>query len=184
MADDGSFPAFVAARWPAMVRYAYLLTGDVDAAQDAVQTALEKCWGRWSSIAADRPEAYVRAAVTNAVISRHRWRVRRVREVALDDALDPFAAGYGSAAGAVGDGAEGRAVHAVLWREVQALPPRMRAVVVLRLWEDLPEAEVAVLLRCSVGSVKSQLSRALARLRDRAELRELVGLGSGAEEER
>ncbi len=172
--EEERFRDFVNRRWTPLVRYAYLLTGDRAAAEDVVQVALERTWRRWSSVRTDRPEAYVRIAITNTVISRHRWRVRRVAETAWDD---DWAEGLRSSPpGTItGDGADGRAVQQVIWQEVQRLPPRMRAVVVLRLWEDLPEAEVAHTLGCTTGSVKSQLSRAMERLRARDELRTLVG---------
>jgi RNA polymerase sigma-70 factor (sigma-E family) len=164
------FRELVATRWTPLVRYAYLLTGDAGEAEDVVQTALEKAWRRWQTVQADRPEAYLRAVITNVVVSRYRWRVRRVAETAWDDVP------YDRAdTGAQLDGADARAVRAVIWQELHTLPSRMRAVVVLRLWEDLPEAEVAQILGCSTGSVKSQLSRALERLRSREELRALVG---------
>jgi RNA polymerase sigma-70 factor (sigma-E family) len=162
--QERQFRELVQARWTSLVRYAYLLTGDRGEAEDAVQAALERTLRHWTRIRDDRPEAYIRAAVTNGVISRRRWRMRRPAEAPLEDGASA------EARPGVGDGADERAVRAVIWQELQSLPPRMRAVVVLRLWEDLPEAEVARLLGCSVGSVKSQLSRALVRLRARPEL--------------
>lgn len=167
--DDDSFRGFVQARWASLVRYAYALTGDVGAAEDAVQTALEASWRRWPTIRTGRPEAYVRTAITRHVISRRRWLGRRPQERRITD--EP------PVRTAAGDGADSRALQALVWAELQALPPRMRAVVVLRVWEDLGESEVAALLGCSVGSVKSQLSRGLDRLRERAGLREVAGLG-------
>lgn len=144
----------VEARWPALVRFGVLLTGDVGHAEDLVQSALEKCWRRWPHVDVDSPERYVKAAMAN--LSASRWRKRRVREVALDDAAD----------GPTRDGAQEQVLlRDELWRELHQLPPRMRAVVVLRWVEDLSEAQTAAALGCSVGSVKSQSSRALGRLR-------------------
>jgi RNA polymerase sigma-70 factor (sigma-E family) len=165
--EDQDFQEFVQARWPALVRYAYLLTGDLGHAEDVVQGALEATWRRWRHIRTDRPEVYVRTAIARRVVSRHRMLSRRVPETALTAVLaEPGGQ----------DPAEPGAVRDLLWHELRALPPRMRAVVVLRVWEDLSEQETAAALGCSTGSVKSQLSRAMGRLRERAALREAVGL--------
>jgi len=169
--DDAGFHDFVEARWTSLVRYAYVLTGDVGEAEDVVQAALESSWRRWSSVRSDRPEAYVRTAVARQVISRHRWRSSRPKERPAGDALPE-----GPAASDGRDGPDGHALRDLVWREMQELPPRMRAVVVLRLWEDMSEAEVARVLGCSTGSVKSQLSRGTERLRQRTGLREAVGM--------
>jgi RNA polymerase sigma-70 factor (sigma-E family) len=166
-ADDQDFHAFVQARWVALVRYAYLLTGDVGHAEDVVQVALEGTWRRWRQLRTDRPEVYVRAAIAHRVVSRHRMLRRRVAESAMT-ATVPAAAT---------DPTASTATREAVWRELSALPPRMRAVVVLRIWEDLSEQDTAAALGCSTGSVKSQLSRALARLRGRDVLRDAVGLG-------
>src|SRR6187549_3957858 len=80
---DVGFQRFVAARWSALQRYAYLLTGDQQTAEDVVQSALEKCWPRWREIRSSSPEAYVRAAIANVASSRGRR--RRVAESPLDD---------------------------------------------------------------------------------------------------
>ena len=167
------FAGFVEARWPALVRYAYALTGDRGHAEDVVQQALERCWRRWRTIRADGCEAYVRTVVARLVVSRRR--VRRVAETPLEDADRPVTA----------DPEESLALRDVLWRALAGLPPRMRAVVVLRYVEDLPEAEVARTLGCSVGSVKSQSSRGVARLREIPELHGLFELvpGRGRQDE-
>ena len=155
--------AFVEARWPALVRYAYALTGDRGHAEDVVQQALEKAWRRWPHIRADGAEAYLRVAIARLVISRHR--VRRFAESGLGPDAGP----------SVPAPDEELAVQDAVWRELAELPPRMRAVVVLRFAEDLSEAETARVLGCSTGTVKSQTSRALARLRERPELLALTG---------
>ena len=162
--DEAEFRDFVLRRWPVLVRYAYLLTGDAMQAEDLVQTALERCWRRWRRIVADNPEAYVRTAVARAAVSRFRMLGRRVAESPLDgvDTGSP-------------DGAQARADHDLVWAELATLPPRMRAIVVLRVYEDLTVDETATLLGCSTGTVKSTLSRALDRLRTSPALRELVG---------
>ena len=162
--DDSGFRDFVLHRWPVLVRYAYLLTGDAMQAEDLVQTALERCWRRWDRIVADNPEAYVRTAVARGAVSRFRMLGRRVAEAPLD----------GVDAGAP-DGAQARVAQEVVWAELATLPARMRAVVVLRVYEDLSVEETARVLGCSTGTVKSTLSRAMDRLRDNASLRELAG---------
>lgn len=163
--DDREFRDFVLRRWPVLVRSAYLLTGDAMQAEDLVQAALERCWRRWDRIRADNPEAYVRTAVARGAVSRFRMLGRRVAESPLDgvDAGSP-------------DGAQARAEHDVVWARLAALPARMRAVVVLRVYEDLSVEETARILGCSHGTVKSTLSRAMDRLRDDAALRDLAGL--------
>jgi len=160
---DAQFREFVEARWPALVRFGYVLTGDAGHAEDLVQHALERCWRRWDRIEAGSPERYVKAAMANLAVSR--WRRRRVGEVRLPE---------GAEGRPVPSGEHAYVVRDLVWREVQALPPRMRAVVVLRWLEDLTEAETAAALGCSVGSVKSQSSRALARLRDRIDVTTLT----------
>jgi len=162
VSDQAGFRAFVEARWPALVRFAYSLTTDRADAEDVVQLALERCWRRWRHVRMEGAEAYVRTAIARLVISR--WRRRRLEEAPLEGADQ-----------AVGAGPEETVVlHDVLWRELAELPPRMRAVVVLRFVEDLSEAQTAALLGCSVGTVKSQASRALARLRVRPPLLSLA----------
>jgi RNA polymerase sigma-70 factor (sigma-E family) len=157
------FRAFVDARWLALVRYAYALTGDRGHAEDVVQVALERTWRRWRHVRAESAEGYVRTVIARLVVSR--WRTRRLSEAVLGDREPPPTAGP----------EESHAVHDVLWRELAALPPRMRAVVVLRFVEDLTEVETARVLDVSVGTVKSQAARALTRLRARSPLLELIG---------
>jgi RNA polymerase sigma-70 factor (sigma-E family) len=157
--SEQDFRAFVELRWTALVRFGYLLTGDWGAAEDLAQVALERTWRRWRHVRDDRPERYVKAAMANQM--RSRWRRRRpeptsVAEIAEREP-DP---GHGDGHG------DRHALRDALWQELLRLPPRMRAVVVLRTWEDLSEAETARLLGMSTGSVKSQLSRAMARLRE------------------
>ncbi|MGK5677707.1 SigE family RNA polymerase sigma factor [Actinoplanes sp. URMC 104] len=151
-ADDG-FRAFVEQQWGPLVRLAYLLTGDRGHAEDLVQAALEKTHRRWSRVAAmEAPVAYVRRAMVNTATS---WRRRRrVSEVPLLTSDSPAPDPYGPVE-------HRRQVVAAL----RTLPPRMRAVLVLRYFADLSEPEVAEALGCSVGTVKSQASRGLERLR-------------------
>lgn len=152
--DEERFREFVSEQWGLLTRMAYLLTGDRGAAEDLVQSALEKTHRRWGRILRkDTPGVYVRRVMVNTAIS---WRRRRrVVEVPLleDDAT--------SAPDAY-DRAENR--HQLLGA-LRRLPPRMRAVLVLRYFEDLSEADIARVLGCSTGTVKSQASRGLDRLR-------------------
>ncbi|GAB3253524.1 SigE family RNA polymerase sigma factor [Kineosporia babensis] len=150
-----SFRRFVAARWGALQRYAFLLTGDHQIAEDVVQVALERCWRRWDKIRADSPESYVRTAVANTAASRHRR--RRLPELSLEEIVRPPAQLY--------DHAETQALRSGLWAGLNDLPPRQRTIVVLRLWEDRSVEETARVLGISAGAVKSQLSKAIAALR-------------------
>lgn len=151
--SDADFADFVE-RWsPALLRVAYLLTGDRWSAEDLLQTALLKTSRRWTGIA-DHQAAYpyVRRVLVTTQAS---WlRRRRVTEVLIDQLPDDHTAPGDP--GAV----PGRALAAL-----EVLPPRMRAVIVLRYYEDLSEADTAAALGCSIGSVTSQASRGLARLR-------------------
>jgi RNA polymerase sigma-70 factor (sigma-E family) len=146
------FDAFVAARSSALLRTAYLLTHDHASAEDLLQTALTKAWFAWSRIET-APEAYVRKVLVNTYATW--WRRRWNGEHATEDLPDAGVASTADASDASHD----------LWRAMERLPRRQRAVVVLRYFEDLSEAETAGLLGCSVGTVKSQASKALAKLR-------------------
>jgi len=160
-ADETDFSAFVVARGPALLRLAVLLTADADTAQDLVQDALVRVLPRWSRVAAHgNPEAYVRAALRSAWIDS--WRRRR-REVVADAPADAMLAVAADAAEA--DGLGGAAVRLSVEAALARLTERQRAVLVLRFYEDLTEAETARLMRCSVSTVKSQTRRALGRLR-------------------
>ena len=152
---DEAFDEFVRGRSTALLRTAVLLTGgDRGHAEDLLQGVLERMYVRWSHIDGP-PEAYARRALVHAAVNR--WRGRRRRpETALPAREDP----------APGDAAAVVDLRDALVRELLALPPRQRAVLVLRYFDDLPEAEVAAALGCSVGTVKSRTSRALAALRE------------------
>ena len=155
--DRESFDDFVATRSNRLLRTAYLLTHDRALAEDLVQTSLAKAWFSWGRIEG-RPEAYVRRIMVNTYSSW--WRRRWNGEEATAD-LPERGAGQGFRPGEdvrVDDRTD-------LWRALARLPRRQRAVVVLRFYEDLSEAETAEIMQCSVGTVKSQASRALARLR-------------------
>ena len=152
-ADDEDFRDFVAARSAALMRTAYLLQGDRASAEDLLQSALAKAYRHWSRVRrAGDPAAYVRAIMVN---ERRSWWRRTARREVLDGTPPERPAPDGAAAVVERD---------VIWRAVLALPPRTRAVLVLRYWEDLSEAETAQVLGCSVGTVKSQASRGLRRL--------------------
>lgn len=164
--DEAAFREFVAAARPRLVRTAYLLCGDPHEAHDLVQVTLMRVHRRWRSIErTDLPQAYARQVLVNLAASfwRRRLRAPLVALTALGDRGLP-------------DPTVAFADRAELWEAVMALPPRTRAVLVLRYFEDLSEADTAAALQCSVGSVKSQASRGIARLRAvLTEQRELDG---------
>ena len=146
------FAEFVAADAARLLGFAYLLTGDRAAAEDVLQDALERTYRVWPRV--DEPFAYVRTAITRHAINRWRRRGRR-KEVCLE--------GWDTAARA--DHIQATVERLAIQDALATLAPRQRAVVVLRFLDDLSEAETARCLGCSVGTVKSQTSRALARLR-------------------
>ncbi len=168
---DREFREFMHARWPVMVRLAYALTGDQGHAEDVAQTAFARAYASWPKVRrTGSPEAYVRRIVINENLNR--FRKHRVAERLTDAMPDSLA---GSLAGALpGSGAADVTRQyddrAVLIAALQRLGPRQRAVIVLRYWLDLTEAEIAAALDCSTGTVKSQAARALATLRQSAEL--------------
>jgi len=153
MAEPEGFREFVASRSPALLRTAWMLTGEQQLAEDLLQTALARTWPHWSRIRDSYPERYVRTVMvrTHGAWWRRRWRselpVERVPEVREPDAFCWVA--------------ERSRLEAAL----RSLPLRQRQVVVLRYYEDLSEQETADHLGCSVGTVKSQASRGLAKLR-------------------
>lgn len=147
------FDDFVRTRSDALLRTAYLLTGDRHAAEDLVQEVLEQVFVRWRRIRST-PEAYARRALVNRAANRWRRRARRP-EQALGE-FDPPAADH---AGDV-------ALREVVVAALRDVPYRQRAAVVLRYLQDLSVAETAAALDCSEGTVKSHTFRALARLRD------------------
>ena len=161
---DEEFRDFMHGRWPAMVRLAYALTGDQGHAEDVAQAAFARAYASWPKVRrTDNPEAYVRRIVINE--NRNRFRRQRVAE-RLTDAPPESAGSYTTSADTTRQYDE----RSVLIAALQRLGPRQRAVVVLRYWLGLTEAEAAAELNCSVGTVKSQASRALATLRENAEL--------------
>lgn len=155
-ARDADFSAYVAARRPALLRTAYLMTGDLATADDVVQTTLAKLYLAWHRVSAQGAvHGYTRRILTNEVTSHWRRAWRR-RELSVDRLPEsPVEPAYD-------DG-----TSAALWELVGELAPRARAVVVLRYYEQLSEAEIAEVMGISTGTVKSQCSRALATLRAR-----------------
>ncbi|MGW6201428.1 SigE family RNA polymerase sigma factor [Kribbella sp. NPDC055110] len=152
---DEDFDDFVRGSATRLLRTAVLLTGDRGAGEDLVQETYERLYVHWPRIRTGAPEAYARKTLTNLVANRWRTRLRRPSEVALaenHDQLQP-------------DSSEGYVVRRDLLAALQELAPRQRAVIVLRYYDDLTEAQTAEALGCSIGTVKSQASRALDRLR-------------------
>lgn len=161
MSDPDAFVEFVRQRSPDLLRSAWLLTGDWHVAHDLVQAALEKCWPRWGR-RIEHPDAYVRRVLLTTYLS---WRRRRWNtELPTAELPEPAA---------TDDDVELR--HALL-AALAELTPRQRAVIVLRYFEDLSEADTAATLGCSVGTVKAHASRGLAQLRATAGLAESLGL--------
>ena len=166
--DFVDFGEFVQATLPGLLRYGHALTGNPHDAADLVQTVLEKIGSRWTYVheKTGDPLAYVRRSMANAHVSRWR-RTRRENLVAdLPDTSphvpsDPFE-------------------HEPLWRALRTLPPRQRAVMVLRYYEGLSEAEIAGALGVTQGTVKSQASKAIASLRMKLKSVDGEGEGSGA----
>jgi RNA polymerase sigma-70 factor (sigma-E family) len=153
--SEAEFRAFVAARQVALLRTAYLLTGDRGIAEDLLQTALTKTYLAWGRIRdKGAAEAYARAALVTTSTSwwRRHWHGERPTERLPDRATDA------DATAALDD-------RDAMWTALSRLPARQRAVIVLRYYEDLTEDEIARALGCSRGTVKSQASRALRALR-------------------
>ena len=151
--DEEVFDAFVRARMPELLRFGHMLTGNPDAAADLVQDALERTLNAWHRVRnRDDPEGYVRRTMVNRNVSI--WRRRR-REYLVDAVPDDTR--YD----------DPQLPDQELNAALAALPRKQRAVLVLRFAEDLSERQVADMLGCSVGTVKSQTFKALAKLRAR-----------------
>ena len=161
--DDSAredFRTYVAARSPVLLRTAYLLTGSRTDAEDLLQTALAKTYLAWDRIR-DREavDGYVRRVMVNTQTSF--WRRRRVDEHPTDQLPE-----RGGRDAETRDFAADADLHDALWSALAGLPRRQRAMVVLRYYEDLSEAETARVMGVSVGTVKSTTSRALGKLRE------------------
>lgn len=146
---------FETERAPAL-RLAYAMTGDAAVAEDIVAEAFARTYEQWSKGKVDQPGAYVRRTIVNEVRSTWRRVAVRRRHAARERRVEPSVPFRG----------EQLADADILQRALVTLTPRQRAVVVLRVVDDLSERDVAVTLGCSVGTVKSHLSRGLERLRD------------------
>jgi RNA polymerase sigma-70 factor (sigma-E family) len=152
---EHDFRVFVQGIAASLHRTAYLLCGDWYLADDLVQEALAKAYSHWRKVQkADNPSAYVRRILINE--SRRNWRRNRNLTVRPDSDLADIA---------VADMSDGVVNRAELLHALQSLPARQRATVVLRFLEGLSERETAAALGCSEGTVKSQTSRALIKLK-------------------
>ncbi|HYH74067.1 MAG TPA: SigE family RNA polymerase sigma factor [Nocardioides sp.] len=152
---DLDFASYVAARRPALLRWAWSVSGDPHTAEDLLQASLVRVLARWDSLR-DRSaaDAYVRRTITRQDVSRHRepWRRHEITTGSLPER--PTTA------------TPERVAHSTdLWSLVQVLPAQQRAAVALRYYEELSVAETAAVLGCSTGTVKSNTSRGLAALR-------------------
>jgi RNA polymerase sigma-70 factor (sigma-E family) len=162
--DDAAFHDYVLARGTALLRIAIMLTGNRADAEDLVQAALANTYLAWGKINDHAAlDAYVRRAMVNTHISW--WRRRKLEEFPTDELPDQ----------AVADHARDSDLAEVVRRALDRLPQRMRAAVMLRYFEDMTEPEIAALLGVSLGTVKSTVSRAVAKLRIDAELGEDSG---------
>ena len=150
---------FLAERGEPLLRTAVLLAGSSEAGEDLLQAALERLLRRWRTIEGD-PEGYLRRTLYH--LAADNWRQRQVRRTRLR----LLQSGAGTA---VVDGTAEVDLRDSLVRLLRQLPPRQRAVIVARYWEQLSEAESAQALGCSVGTVKSATSRGLRRLRELSE---------------
>ena len=161
VSEDVTFEEFAMARLPSLLRYAVVLTGDRDLAQDVVQEVLARAQTKWRRISqSDSPEAYVRRMVLNEYLSwRRTWAVRNVHAVGerladLDDAR-----------GGVSDHADGVVEADAVWARLAKLGRKQRAVLVLRYYEQMEDEAIADLLGCAPATVRSHASRALRTLR-------------------
>jgi RNA polymerase sigma-70 factor (sigma-E family) len=170
--DDVTFDEFAVARLPSLLRYAVVLTGERELAQDVVQEVLARAFVKWKRIsAADSPEAYVRRMIANEYTSwRRKWSVRNIH------AAGEHLVALGDARGATGDHAHDVAETDDLWQRLGTLGPKQRAVLVLRYYEQLDDEAIADILNCSASTVRSQASKALKTLRvSEQPIRELAG---------
>ncbi|HLU26811.1 MAG TPA: SigE family RNA polymerase sigma factor [Glycomyces sp.] len=163
--QETEFREYVEARRGTLLRTAFLVCGDWHRAEDAVQTSLVKLYGKWPRTRLETADAYARRIVVNVLIdeSRRGWFRRERSHAAPPD-------------GSVEAGTPEDRLTAV--SALAELPPRQRATLVLRFWEDLSVEETARMLRCSPGTVKSQTARGLQTLRGLYETADLTGQGA------
>ena len=147
------FGEFVASRTQALMRVAWLLTGDRHAAEDLLQTALAKTYAKWRTLRNEDPEGYVRTVMLREQLSWWR-RLKRFRETSTPE-LEITAA----------DPSDQTDLRIAMRTALLRLPVAQRAVLVLRYYEDLTETQAAQVLGCSVGTVRSRTHRAVERLR-------------------
>jgi RNA polymerase sigma-70 factor (sigma-E family) len=152
-ATEDDVASFVAARWPSLVRYGFMLSGDRAAGEDLVQEALLRCLPSWGRLDPPGVESYVRKVMARLARKAHRH-PRRMSS--SRDQAEPTTS----------DIADSSSEQSDLRRALKGLPAQQRVVLVLRYWQDLNEAEIAELLGCRQGTVKSRASRAYARLRE------------------
>ncbi|WP_432020806.1 SigE family RNA polymerase sigma factor [Streptomyces sp. 1222.5] len=170
-ARDEEFQSFVVGRWPRLVRTAFLLTGQQHAAEDLVQSTLEQVYVHWRKVgSADDPEAYVRRVMINAHARRHRRRLKEFLAPKDDSGMVREVADTGDRIAQADD-------RSALLEALAQLPARQREAVVLRYWEDLTETQTAEAMGCSVGTVKSNAAKGIAKLRAIPGLAETVTLG-------
>lgn len=156
--DPPDFQSWVRAHGDALMRFAYLVIGDRDRAADAVQDALVSACQRWQRIVTHgSPDAYLRRCVVNADNSRWRRFLRRER-------LEPDPTLFARPSTTV-DTAGQVVLEDAMWSLCRQLPPRQRAAIVLRYYDDRADAEIAAILGCSANTVRSQIHRGLATLR-------------------
>ncbi|MEU3837913.1 SigE family RNA polymerase sigma factor [Streptomyces microflavus] len=171
-AGDREFHDFVVGRWPRLMRTAFLLTGEQHAAEDLVQSTLEQVYVAWHRVAvADAPEAYVRRVMINTHARRYR---RKLREFLMPRSGD---AGLAREVADTGDRIAQADDRHTLLTALAELPVRQREAVVLRYWEDLTETQTAEAMGCSVGTVKSNTAKGIAKLRAVSGLAEKVMQG-------
>ncbi|MFF4760522.1 SigE family RNA polymerase sigma factor [Streptomyces sp. NPDC001292] len=157
-ASSGStdFAAYASAAWPRLLRTALLLTGDYHEAEDLVQTTLAKVYARWGRIPPDDVDFYVRRSLVNNNLSRiRRRRVTHLLMPFLPERVHQPDSGH----------AESVERRATVTQALATLSARQRTVLVLRYWEDLSETDIAELLDCSLGTVKTHARRGLVALR-------------------
>lgn len=155
------FASYAGAAWPRLVRTALLLTGDFHEAEDLVQTTLAKVYARWGRVPPDEVDFYVRRSLVNNNLSRiRRRRVTHLLMPFLPERVHHRDNGH----------AESVERRAAIVEALATLPARQRTVLVLRYWEDLAEPDIAELLNCSLGTVKTHARRGLAALRSHPDL--------------